>query len=90
MRAATPTTAEQVSPSGITDDEEVVPPSAAPKYSYETPYDRLNRENREADAAERAAKPAKRSSSSKVQAYAKGGTVRGWGQARGARAAKIV
>ena len=86
-------------------------PASKPAAKYETPYDRMNRENREMSQAksdtraetERLAKknPAPnrwKFDESKVNpktllpttGMKKGGSVRGWGMARGARKAKIV
>jgi hypothetical protein len=81
--------------------------SAEKKSSYESPYDRMNRQNREAAAARKRAADDERATlrenvregrSGKVNpktllpeaGMKKGGAVRGWGMARGARKAKIV
>lgn len=96
-------------PAKVTDtgDETARMAARAPakKAAYETPYDRMNRQNREASAARSSAKDAEREtlrkniregSSGKVNPktllpeYKKGGSVKGWGIARGARKAKIV
>lgn len=86
------------------------PAKAAPaekKSSYETPYDRMNRQNREAESSRRSAADAERATLRKnirerntgrvdpntllpESAMKKGGSVKGWGMARGARKAKIV
>lgn len=86
------------------------PAKAAPaekKSSYETPYDRMNRQNREAEASRRSAADDERATLRKnlrerntgrvnpntllpESAMKKGGSVKGWGMARGARKAKIV
>lgn len=81
--------------------------SAEKKSSYETPYDRMNRQNREAESSRRSAADAERATLRKnirerntgrvdpntllpESAMKKGGSVKGWGMARGARKAKIV
>lgn len=86
------------------------PAKAAPaekKSSYETPYDRMNRQNREAESSRRSAADDERATLRKnirerntgrvdpntllpESAMKKGGSVKGWGMARGARKAKIV
>lgn len=80
---------------------------AEKKSSYETPYDRMNRQNREAEASRRSAADDERATLRKnlrerntgrvnpntllpESAMKKGGSVKGWGMARGARKAKIV
>lgn len=77
------------------------------KSSYETSYDRMNRQNREAESSRRSAADGERATlrkniregnSGRVNpktllpeiGMKKGGSVRGWGMARGARKAKIV
>lgn len=82
-------------------------PAPAKKPSYETSYDRMNRQNREAAVERRNAADKERSTlaknlregrSGKVnpktllpeEGMKKGGSVKGWGMARGARKAKIV
>ena len=80
---------------------------AAPaKPKYETSYDRMNRQNREAESSRASAKDSERAalakniregSSGKINpktllpesGFKKGGSVKGWGIARGARAAKV-
>lgn len=74
-------------------------PVAAAKPKYETPYDRRNRMNAEAAAARGSAedRAAARVNKGREMAaaikspgeYKKGGSVKGWGIARGARKAKI-
>jgi hypothetical protein len=80
---------------------------AEKKSSYETPYDRMNRQNREVESSRRSAadderatlrKNIREGNSGRVNpktllpeiGMKKGGSVRGWGMARGARKAKIV
>lgn len=75
-------------------------PALVAKPKYETSYDRMNRKNREATAASgsaedrissRIAKGREAAASIKSgDEFKKGGSVRGWGIARGARKAKIV
>jgi hypothetical protein len=81
--------------------------SAEKKSSYETSYDRMNRQNREAESSRRTAADDERATLRKniregnagrvnpktllpEDGMKKGGSVRGWGMARGARKAKIV
>jgi hypothetical protein len=83
------------------------PASTEKKSSYETPYDRMNRQNREAESLRRSAADDERATLRKniregnvgrvnsktllpEDGMKKGGSVRGWGMARGARKAKIV
>jgi len=67
---------------------------ASSKTSYESPYDRMNRENREQgkdfDSIVRKLTSRKEAlPTASDMAYKKGGSVKGWGISRGARKAKI-
>ena len=117
--ASKPATEEKAAPTKVTDTgsdmsrmlaRAPAPAKAVPtekKSLYETPYDRMNRQNREAESSRRSAADAERATLRKniregnvgrvnpktllpEDGMKKGGSVRGWGMARGARKAKIV